>query len=532
MTEETYGPQTAAWSELKEKAVSLGNTSITSMFKSDPKRGERFSQAAAGIFLDFSRQHLDVDSYVALLALADQTNVKAGIERMFSGERINSTENLPAMHIALRQPVNHELFLDGENVMPLIEAEQKKMRLLVDKLRSSQLYGYTGKPITDVVNIGIGGSHIGPLMTTNALSEYQTSNLRVHFISGIGGAELFDVLDQVQVETTLFIVCSKSFATPETLINAQVARDWAYSAGGGDAVEAQFIGISSNHEAMTKLGIAKNKQILLWSWVGGRYSIWSGVGLALALTIGWEHFMEFLVGAHKMDKHFMESPIDKNLPILLALIGIWNRNFLGIGNHAILPYHYRLRFLPTYFQQLEMESNGKSIRSNGEPVQCATSPVVWGELGSNAQHSFYQLLHQGNEKVSIDFFLPVLSDIRQQKHHDILAANCFAQSWGLSEGDCEGDSPYQNYSGNRPSSLILFERLDPATLGSLIALYEHKVYVQGLIWDINSFDQWGVQLGKRLVTGLEGVILDETETGPPVLAAALEEFRKWRKKVS
>ena len=530
MTNEKYGPQTSAWAALKEKAASLGTGSIVSMFNDDPVRGERFSREASGIFFDFSRQRINAESFTALLALADQTHVKDGIKSMFSGERINNTEDLPAMHVALRRPVNRQLLVDGKNVMPLVEAEHKKIYALVDELRSGQLHGYTGKPITDVINIGIGGSHIGPLLTTDALTEYRTSDLKVHFISGVGGVELFDVLNQVQVDTTLFIVCSKSFATPETLLNAQAARDWVCSAGGARAVENQFIGVSSNQKAMNEFGIASNKQFVFWDWVGGRYSIWSSAGLTLALIIGWEHFESFLAGAHKMDEHFLEAPIDENLPILLALMGIWNRNFLGIGNHAVLPYYHRLRFLATYLQQLEMESNGKSVRRNGEPVQCETCPIIWGELGSNAQHSFYQLLHQGTEKVSIDFFLPVLSGMRNQENHDVLVANCLAQSWALAEGDPEGKggSPHQHYSGDRPSSLILFQRLDPATLGKLLALYEHKVYVQGLIWDINSFDQWGVQLGKRLATGLKRVIADENEVGPPALKVAVETFHKWK----
>ena len=530
MPNKTYGPQTLAWSELKEKSASLNTTSIASMFRDDPARGEKFSRESAGIFFDFSRQHLDSETLASLFTLADQTNVKEGVERMFSGEHINNTENCPALHVALRRPVDRQLLLDKKNLMPLVEAERNKMRALVDELRSGQLRGYTGKPITDVVNIGIGGSHIGPLMATDALTEYQTSDLKIHFISDVGGVELFDVLDQVQVDTTLFVLCSKSFATPETLINARIARDWVYSEGGGPAVENQFIGVSSNHKAMNEFGIVSNKQFILWDWVGGRYSIWSSVGLSLALIIGWEHFECFLAGAHEMDEHFLEAPIEENLPVLLALIGVWNRNFLEIGNHAILPYHHRLRFLPTYLQQLEMESNGKSVRQNGEPVQCNTCPVIWGGLGSNAQHSFYQLLHQGTEKVSIDFFLPVLSGIRNQENHDFLAANCLAQGWALAEGDPEGEggSPHQNYSGDRPSSLVFFQRLDPAMLGKLIALYEHKVYVQGLIWDINSFDQWGVQLGKRLATGLDKVIMDENEIRPPSLQMVLEKLHKWR----
>jgi len=528
MTNETYGPQTSAWAKLEEKAAFLGETSIASMFADDPMRGEKFSREASGVFFDFSRQRLSSDIFETLIALAEETDVRSGIERMFSGEHVNNTEDLPAMHVALRRPVDIPACVDGENVMPFVEAEHTKMRSLVNQLRAGQLHGHTGKPITDVVNIGIGGSYIGPLMATEALAEYQATELDLHFISGVGGVELSEILGQVDVETTLFIVCSKAFTTSETLMNAQVARDWVYSMGGERAIEVQFVAISSNNQAMNEFGIAQDKRFLLPGWVGGRYSIWSGVGLALALKIGWEFFEEFLAGAYEMDKHFLEAPTDKNLPILLALIGVWNRNFLEISNHAILPYHHRLRFLPAYFQQLEMESNGKSVRRNGEPVQCDTCPIVWGELGSNAQHSFYQLLHQGTEKVAIDFFLPVLSGVQHQEHHDVLVANCLAQSWALAEGNSESIdcSPHQNNSGDRPSTLIIFERIDPATLGSLIALYEHKVYVQGLIWDVNSFDQWGVQLGKRLASGAGSIVSEMDSAGPPVLGGALARLRK------
>ncbi|MFL2538647.1 MAG: glucose-6-phosphate isomerase [Candidatus Rariloculaceae bacterium] len=529
MTNDIYGPHTPAWTQLKKQAVLLEATSIASMFSSDPNRGKKFSLEAMGIFFDFSRQHLNRESLKTLLTLADQTHVKSGVERMFSGERINNTENRSALHIALRRPVDRQLILDGKNVMPLVEVEKEKIRSLVNQSRSSQLQGYTGRVITDIVNIGIGGSHIGPLMTTDALTEYRTSDLKVHFISGTDGTELSNLLDNVEVDTTLFIVSSKSFATPETLLNAQIAREWVDSSGGRRAVEAQFIGVSSNHEEMSKFGISVEKQITLWDWVGGRYSIWSGIGLTLALTIGWDNFVDFLGGAYEMDEHFLESPIDKNLPVLLALIGIWNRNFLGIGTHAVLPYHSRLRFLPDYFQQLEMESNGKSVRRNGNPVQCETCPIIWGELGSNAQHSFFQLLHQGTEKISIDFFLSVFSDARSQVKDDVSTANCLAQGWALAEGDPKArtDSPHQHYPGSRPSSMVLFERLDPATLGRLIALFEHKVYVQGLIWDINSFDQWGVELGKRLTTGMKE-ILDKSAVEPQVLEATLAQLRRWK----
>ncbi len=531
MTNETYGPNTSAWKKLEEKAELLSSTNITSLFLEDLDRGRGFSREAQGFYLDFSRQHLDSDSLTELFSLAEQTKVTTGINNMFSGKPVNNTEARPAMHVALRRPIDAKLLVDKENIMSSIKIEREKMRSMVDQLHAGQLKGHTGEKITDVVNIGIGGSHIGPLMTTKALTEYQTSDLNIHFISGADGLELSNVLDCIEADKTLFIICSKSFETLETLMNARFAREWLRSLGGDSAIEAQFIGVSSNEAAMDKFGIAPDKRFFLWDWVGGRYSIWSSIGLALALKIGWNQFEDFLLGAHEMDEHFLNSPMDENLPILLALIGIWNRNFLKINNHAILPYYDRLKFFSLYLQQLEMESNGKSIRRNGDPVQCETCPIIWGGLGSNAQHSFYQLLHQGTERTSIDFFLPILSGGLEKEQQDVLTTNCLAQSWALAEGNSSTNSetPHQHCFGNRPSSLVVFEKLDPKTLGKLIALYEHKVYVQGLIWDVNSFDQWGVELGKSLATEVNGLLSQElSNKPPPALQEVIIRLRRWK----
>jgi len=530
MTDESYGPLTPAWAALADKAAELDNTSIRSLFDADPRRAEQFNVESAGVFLDFSRQRLDQETLALLFELAEQTGVRAGIERMFSGEHINNTEDRAALHVALRRPADQPLPLDGEDVMPLVEAERGKLKALADQVQAGLLKGYSGRPIADIVNIGIGGSDLGPSMTTDALAEYCDPDLRLHFVSNIDGVKVAHVLERVDPETTLFVVCSKSFTTLETMVNGGIARDWLLASGSEQAVAAQFVAVSTNHRAMDAFGIAPDRRFALWDWVGGRYSIWSAVGLTLALAVGWERFDAFLGGAHEMDQHFLDSPLERNLPVLLALLGIWNRNFLDAGSHAVLPYDDHLRRLPAYLQQLEMESNGKSIRHNGQPVQCGTCPVIWGEPGSNAQHSFYQLLHQGTERVSMDFLLPVSSGVGRQAQQDLAAANCLAQTWALAEGDPEtkADDPHQAYSGDRPSSLLMFERLEPATLGRLIALYEHKVYVQGLIWDVNSFDQWGVQLGKRLATGMSKAIADENFDSPPVIAAALARFRGWR----
>jgi glucose-6-phosphate isomerase len=530
MNTETYGPRTAAWKSLSEAAKTLGRGSIKALFAADAKRFERFSLEAEGILLDFSRELLDARALESLLKLAEQTEVQRWIELMFGGHPINNTEDRPALHVALRRPASSPLLAYGEDVMPLVEGERAKMRALADALHAGKLRGYTGKPITDVVNIGIGGSDLGIVMAVQALAEDCRADLGVHFVSNVDGVSLAHVLNRVSPDTTLFVICSKSFTTLETLVNAQGAREWLLAAGGTPAVAAQCVAVSTNEAAMDEFGIASDRRLAMWDWVGGRYSVWSAVGLTLALAIGWKNFSEFLAGGAAMDEHFRHSPLAKSLPVLLALVGVWNRNFLGAPTHAALPYDDHLARFPAYLQQLEMESNGKSVRRGGEPVECATCPIVWGEPGSNAQHSFYQLLHQGTERVSIDLLLPARSAVGRQEQQDLAAANCLAQAWALAEGDPAGAarSPHQRYSGNRGTSLLMFERLDPRTLGKLVALYEHKVYVQGVIWDINSFDQWGVQLGKRLASEITPFVAAGGQPGrPPVaLADTLAALRK------
>jgi glucose-6-phosphate isomerase len=526
MTDPTYGPHTPAWRSLQQHAERLSNTSISALFDANPMRFESLSLDSQGLLLDFSRQRLDEDALRALVALAEQVDVPRWIELMFSGFPINNTEDRAALHVALRRPADMPISVDGEDVMPLVEAERRKIRALADKLHAGELKGATGKRITDLVNIGIGGSDLGIVMAVQALAEHMQADLGVHCISNIDGVGLEHVLEQVDPETTLFVICSKTFTTLETLTNAQAARKWLLERGGERAIAAQFVAVSTNHEAMDEFGIAPELRFGFWDWVGGRYSLWSAVGLTIALAVGSKHFDEMLHGGHSMDEHFETALLDQNLPVLLALIGIWNRNFLGAATHAVLPYDDHLVRFPAYLQQLEMESNGKSVRRGGQPVESATCPIVWGEPGSNAQHSFYQLLHQGTETFSADFLLPAKSLVGRQKQQDLAAANCLAQTWALAAGDPSGEQrgPHQSYPGSRPSSLILFEQLDPATLGKLVALYEHKVYVQGVIWDVNSFDQWGVQLGKRLASELNGAV---TVPGrdPGAIAGALGKLR-------
>ena len=528
MSEATYGPRTRAWAALERCTGELARKPITGLFDVDPRRADGFAVEAEGLWLDLSRQRLDASALKLLLELAEQTCVAGWIESMFSGERINNTEDRAALHIALRCPSERPVTCGSDNVMPHIETQRQKMRALADTLHDRSLTGYTGRPITDIVNIGIGGSDLGVVMAVEALDAYRMPGLGVHFVSNVDGVQLARVLRSVDPETTLFVVCSKTFATLETLTNARAVREWLSNRGGSAAVAAQFVAVSTNHAALDAFGVAPQRRLQLWDWVGGRYSVWSAAGLVLAMAIGWRNFSELLAGAHRLDEHFRSSPLKRNLPVLLALAGVWNRNFLGAPTHAVLPYDHHLHRLPAYLQQLEMESNGKSVRRDGQPVECATAPVIWGEPGSNAQHSFYQFLHQGTEPVSVDFLLPAASMADRQQQQDVAALNCLAQAWALAAGDPAGEDtdPHRHYPGNRPSSLIMYPRLDPSTLGKLIALYEHKVFVQGVIWDVNSFDQWGVELGKRLVSELRNPA--KANAAPPIVAPALSRWRAWR----
>jgi glucose-6-phosphate isomerase len=534
MTDENYGPRTAAWRSLAWHSDILQQRRIAQLFEEDPRRFASFSLESEGLLLDFSRQLIDARALELLLTLAEQVEIPRWTRLMFDGYPVNNTEDRPALHVALRRPANRPLLVDGADVMPAVENERKKMRELADALHAGELSGYTGRPITDVVNIGIGGSDLGIVMAVQALAESCKSGIGVHFVSNIDGVALEHVLQRVDAETTLFVICSKSFTTLETLTNAENVRAWLLERGGAAAVAAQCVAVSTNHQAMDAFGIAPHRRLAMWDWVGGRYSVWSAVGLTVALAIGWSNFEAFLAGAHAMDEHFESRPLGANLPVLLALVGIWNRNFLLAPTHAVLPYDDHLARFPAYLQQLEMESNGKSVRRGGEPVECATCPIIWGEPGSNAQHSFYQLLHQGTGPLSIDFLLPVRSGVGLQAQQDLAAANCFAQAWALAEGDPSdsgsGRSPHQQYLGNRPSSLILFDGLDATTLGKLVALYEHKVYVQGVIWDVNSFDQWGVQLGKRLASELTPALESarSPENVPAAIGGAVTSFRRSR----
>lgn len=517
---------TQAWKALEQQLdAGMRDVHLKTLFQ-QPSRFKTFSLDAAGIQLDLSKQRWTPEVRENLIALAREADVPSAIQRLLSGERVNLTEDRPALHTALRLPRDAKLEVEGVEVVSEVHATLDKMETLVDKLLDGQWRGATGKPITDVVNLGVGGSDLGPLMVTSALSDFEVKNaheVSTHFASTMDGSQLADFLSWLNPETTLFILSSKSFGTIDTLSNASTALDWLAKRLGGDEElikRFHFVGVSTKPEKMTEWGIAPANQLLFWDWVGGRYSLWSAIGLPIAIRVGMDNFRRLLAGAHAMDEHFRTAKLEENLPVQLALVGIWNVNFLDIRSHAVLPYDGRLKHLPGYFQQLEMESNGKSVTNDEQQVEYSTCPVIWGEIGPNGQHAFYQLLHQGTQPVACDFLAPINRYNNVEDEHfreDLMAqhrlglANCFAQSRVLMLGDdavkSDGTPPsYKRYRGNQPSSTMLFDSLDPATLGALIALYEHKVFVQGTIWDIDSFDQWGVELGKKIATETEEII--------------------------
>ena len=516
--------QSPAWLALQAHHAIMAQQHLRDLFQQDSQRFEKFSLTLNDILLDFSKQPLQQETVDLLLMLARQQKLSDWIGRMFGGEKINSTEQRAALHIALRsdQPV----FVDGADVLPEVKRVLKQMERFTIAVHSGARKGYSGKMFTDIVNIGIGGSDLGPVMVTEALKPYRLNGIKPHFISNIDGAQLAETLRHLHPATTLFIIASKTFTTQETLTNAHSARKWFLEHGGSEADIAQhFVAVSTNRPAVEKFGIDPANMFEFWDWVGGRYSLWSAIGLPIALAVGMDNFYALLDGARAMDQHFATAPLEKNLPVMLGLIGIWQINFFATSSHAVLPYDQSLHRFPAYLQQLEMESNGKRITRDGESVDYATGAVVWGEPGTNGQHAFYQLLHQGTQTVSADFLAPCQSHYPVGEHHRMLLANFFAQTEALMTGknaqevrtelEVQGlDAttvaqllPHKIFPGNRPTTSILFKKLDPQTLGALIALYEHKVFVQSVIWNINPFDQWGVELGKQLA----GKILTELQ---------------------
>lgn len=505
-----------AWQALQTLAAGTP-PDLLQYFAADAGRSQKYSCEAAGLFLDYSKQPISDEILTGLLHLAEQTELEGWIQRLFAGEKVNHTEDRPALHMALRADPHTVFPAQNYNVMPEVAQGLAQLAEVTEAVRSGAWKGCTGKSITDVVNLGIGGSDLGPRLLVSAMTPYTKEGPSAHFVGNGDGAELHEVLSRLDPERTLFLVVSKSFTTAETLDNAAIARDWLRVSVTESSLEAHFVAVSANIEAAAGFGVAK--VLPFWDWVGGRFSVWSAVGASIALATGMQAFEELLAGARAMDTHFRNAPLNENMPVLMGLLGVWHTNFLRINQHVVLPYSHYLHALPAYLQQLEMESNGKSVDRDGDPVSYATVPAVWGEVGTNAQHAFMQRLHQGPQNVPVDFVLPLKVNQPYLSQHDVLVANCIAQSEALMKGrhaedlDATGQNNLKHrvLRGNRPSSTLLLPDLSPGSLGALLALYEHKVFVQSVIWNINPFDQWGVEEGKRLAKRL----LDEIEAGQP-----------------
>jgi glucose-6-phosphate isomerase len=542
----TPGPRTAIWKDLAAHAARLQPAATRDLIATDSARFERFSAEAVGLLLDFSRQRVDTAVMAALFELAGAIRLRETIEAMWRGDAINATEGRAVLHIALRQPPGAGI--GGAEIEKEVMAERERMLSFAEAVRSGGIVGSSKRPFTLVVNIGIGGSDLGPAMAVEALRQFTAGAPTSAFVSNVDGCHLADVLESADPQTTLFIIASKTFTTLETLTNARTARAWLAEKLGEHAVREHFAAVSVNHRAMDEFGVHPEYRFQMWDWVGGRYSLWSSIGVSLAIAIGREHFMALLRGGHEMDQHFRNAPWTQNLPVLMALLGVWNINFRGLPTLAVLPYDERLRRFPAYLQQLEMESNGKAVTLEGTPVECDTAAVIWGEPGNNAQHSFFQLLHQGVPRAALDFLLPAKSSCGNQPQQDLAIANCLAQAEAFMAGQppeavraelerqnlplqrIEALLPHKVHPGNRPSTIVTFRQVDPTTLGRLIALYEHKVFTQSVVWGINAFDQWGVELGKKLAEQLAPAVRDPVGTPPksPGVAKLLAYVDKWR----
>ena len=510
--------QSSAWQALAKHQKSFDDVHMRELFDADSSRGEKYSMQFGNLLLDYSKNIITDETLALLTQLARDSDVEKLRNRMFSGDPINVTEQRSVLHISLRNRSNRKILVDDIDVMPEVNAVLDKVAKFSESVRDGSFVGYTGKRICDVVNIGIGGSDLGPLMVCEALKPYQRDDLHIHFVSNVDGSHISQALIKLDPETTLFIIASKTFTTQETLTNAHSARKWLLdNAGDESAIAKHFVAVSTNAEKVAEFGIDTNNMFEFWDWVGGRYSLCSAIGLSIAIAIGSENFESLLAGAHDMDEHFLNTELENNMPVLLALIGLWYHNFFGAESYAIEPYDQYLHRLPAYLQQLDMESNGKSVTRDSQKItDYSTGPIIWGEPGTNGQHAFFQLIHQGSRLIPVDFLAAVNSQNPLGEHHRLLLANCLAQSEALMKGKTESEArselesaglggaeldallPHKVFPGNRPSNTLLFDRLDPHTLGALIALYEHKVFVQGAIWNINSFDQWGVELGKQL----------------------------------
>jgi glucose-6-phosphate isomerase len=538
--------ETQAYDYLIDHFVDITEIHLKELFETDKDRFKKYSVLFNDIFLDYSKNRINDKTMALLMQLAKECDLDGAIKAMFSGEVINETENRAVLHTALRNRANTPVLVDGKDVMPYVNEVLAKMKKFSEAIISGQWKGYTGKAITAVVNIGIGGSDLGPVMVTEALKSYK-NHLELHFVSNVDGTHIVETLKKVDPETTLFLVASKTFTTQETMSNAHSARDWFLASGAKDAdVAKHFAALSTNADGVGKFGIDTQNMFGFWDWVGGRYSLWSAIGLPIALSIGFENFEELLTGAHEMDNHFKDTPFEENIPVILALLGIWYNNFFESETQAILPYDQYMRRFAAYFQQGDMESNGKNVARTGEAIDYQTGPVIWGEPGTNGQHAFYQLIHQGTKLIPCDFIAPAQSHNPLGKHHQMLLSNFFAQTEALMNGKTEEEviaelgnqseeeiakiAPFKVFQGNRPTNSILVKMITPRVLGSLLAMYEHKIFTQGVIWNIYSFDQWGVELGKQLA----GKILPELEDNNEVKShdsstnGLINLYKNWR----
>jgi len=539
--------QTPAFKKLKSHHKTISKKQLKELFAEDKNRFKKYSLKFNDILLDYSKNNINGRTISYLIELARECNLSDAIEQMFSGAKINQTENRAVLHVALRNRSNSPILVDGNDVMPDVNEVLSKMKDFSEKVNSGTWKGYTNKTITDIVNIGIGGSDLGPVMATEALKPY-AKKLKVHFVSNVDGTHIAETLKKVSPETTLFMIASKTFTTQETMANAHSARSWFLeSAVDEEFVKKHFVAISTNQKEVEKFGIDPANMFGFWDWVGGRYSLWSAIGLSIACYIGFDNFEALLTGAHEMDNHFRSTPFEKNIPVILALLGVWYNNFYGAESHAILPYDQYMHRFAAYFQQGDMESNGKCVDRNGNKVDYQTGPIIWGEPGTNGQHAFYQLIHQGTKLIPADFIAPAISHNPLGDHHKMLLSNFFAQTEALMNGktleevlqelagksqeEIDKIAPYKVFQGNRPTNSILVKKITPKTLGSLIAAYEHKIFVQGVIWNIFSFDQWGVELGKQLANKIYPELQDDAAVSSHDTSTngLINQYKKWRK---
>ena len=528
--------------QLQQHYQALHHQHMRDMFADDPQRFERFSLQVGDLFLDYSKNRINSETMALLVKLAEEADITGWRDRMFGGEKINNSENRAVLHVALRNRSNQPVWVDGVDVMPDVRAVIDKLAAFAEQVRKGLWLGYSSKRITDVVNIGIGGSDLGPQMVYQALKPYRHPDLKVHFISNVDGTHAEEALEALDPETTLFIISSKTFTTQETMTNAFFARDWFLQHAQLEChIARHFVAVSTNRDAVVAFGIDAEQMFEFWDWVGGRYSLWSAIGLSIVLAIGHENFLALLQGAHDMDEHFQHAPLAQNMPVIMAMLGVWYNNFFGAESQVILPYDHYLRSLPMYLEQADMESNGKSVDRNGQVVDYATGAIVWGASGINGQHAFYQLIHQGTKLIPADFIVSMQSHSSLQSHHDILVANFLAQTEALMRGrtleetqSSVTDQAYlaqKVFAGNHPSNALLVKQLTPHALGMLLAAYEHKIFVQGVIWNLNSFDQWGVELGKQLAKQIlpELSLHDAVTSHDASTNGLINYYHRWRK---